>query len=162
MTMPYQSRRDPTPWSHGGEIALAAVAAAVLAIVLAALTGLALAAACFGSGWVWPHGTDTIVRVIGSLLAGHPGHGLPAGDTARLPGPGVIYGCIAVSEALLIGVIVAVALASSHWFRPGGARRGMASRWQAQQVLGRSRLREAARLIRPDLRRTKTIKGHAS
>jgi len=46
-----------------------------------------------------------------------------------------------------------------RWTRPGDARRGMASRFEAQQVLGQSRLRESARLIRPDLHRGKSGGG---
>jgi len=75
MTMPSQRQRDPVPWSRGGEVALVAIAAVLLALALAALLGLALASACFGGGWVWPHGADTIGRVLGGLLSGHPGRG---------------------------------------------------------------------------------------
>jgi len=159
MTMPSQRQRDPVPWSRGGEVALVAIAAVLLALALAALLGLALASACFGGGWVWPHGADTIGRVLGGLLSGHPGRGLATADTTRVPGRGAVYGSVAVSEILLIAVAIAVTMLALRWTRPGDARRGMASRFEAQQVLGQSRLRESARLIRPDLHRGKSGGG---
>lgn len=159
MTMPNQRQRDPMAWSRGGEVAVVVIAAVLLALALAALLGLALASACFGGGWVWPHGADTIGRVLGGLLSGHPGLGLATADAVRVPGRGAVYGCVAASEVLLIAAAIAAAVLALRWIRPGDARRGMASRFEAQRVLGQSRLRESARLIRPDLHHVKTSGG---
>ncbi len=161
MTMPNQRQRDPAPWSRGGELALVAIAAVLLALGFAALLGLAAAAAYFGGGWVWPHGADTIGQVLGGLLTGHPGRGLAVTDAARVPGRGAVYGCVAVAEVLLIAAAIAVTVLAQRWIRPGDVRRGMASRFEAQQVLGHSRLRDSSRLIRPDLHRAKTRSGGA-
>lgn len=160
MSMPYQRHRDPVPLSSGGEIAFVILAAVLLVLALAALAGLAVATAWFGGGWVWPHGSDTIGHVLAGLLTGHPGAGLPTADLARVPSRVAVYTCIAIAELIALAVLIAGAAALHRWVRPGDARRGMASRWQAQQVLGITRLRANARLIRPDLHTcTRTGRG---
>lgn len=159
MTMPNQRQRDPMPWSRGGEVALVAVTAVLLVFVLAALLGLGISAALFGDGWVWPHGTDTIGQVLEGLLSGRPGQGLAANDAARVPGRGAVYSCIVVCELLSIAAAIASSVLALRWVRPDDARRGMASRAEAQHVLGIRRMRGVARLIRPDLQRTTSSGG---
>ena len=81
MTTPPQRRRDPQPISRGWELAAAAVGGAVIAVALAALAGLGLASALWGEGWVWPHGTETVIHVLGGndLAPCAPGRGGPGG-----------------------------------------------------------------------------------
>ena len=152
MTSPYR-RRDPQPMSQGWEAAVAAIAAAVLGLGLAALAGLGVAARLFGGGWVWPHGTDTIGHVLDGVLSGHPGRGLPSAELRLVPGPGPVYGCIAVCELLLIAAAITAAVVFVRYHRPGDARSGMATRSEAATVLGVGRLRGAKKIIRPDLYR---------
>lgn len=151
MTTPYQRRRDPQPMSQGWETAVAAVGGALVGLGLAALSGLGVASVLFGGGWVWPHGTDTIGHVIGGILSGHPGRGLPAPQSQLVAAPGAVYACVAVCELLAVGLAVLAGVLFARYYRPGDARGGMASRSEAAQVLDVSTLRDAKDIIRPDL-----------
>ena len=152
MTMQAQ-RRDPQPMSRGGELALVMAAAALLLLALAALLGLGLASAVWGSGWVWPHGSDTIGAVLGGIMGGHPGDGLPSPLQAHVPGRAVVYSAVAGAELLMLTVTGTAGVLFWRYHRPGDARRGMATRAEAEQVLGLSRLRSTKAIIRPDLHR---------
>ena len=152
MSNSYRTRRDPMPLSRGGEVAFVVIAAVLGALGAAALAGLGVASALFGGGWVWPHGTVTIGRVLAGLLSGRPGRGLPRPAADRVPGPVAVYGCVASAEVVLLAVGITAAVLVARYRRPGGTRAGMASRWQASDALGAGRLRAAADLIRPDLR----------
>jgi hypothetical protein len=156
---PNRWRQDPQPVSRIGELALLACAALLLAAALAALVGLGAAAALFGGGWVWPHGTETAVHVLGGLLTGHPGRGLPPRLAARLPGPGEVYACVGMSELGCVALLVACGVLVARYRQPGDARGGMATRSQAAQVLGGARLRAVAPIIRPDLHTKRRRRG---
>ena len=151
MTAPYQRRRDPQPVSQGWEVAVAVLGGAVLLLGLAAVLGLGIASALWGGGWVWPHGTDTIGHVIGGLLSGRPGRGLPPSQARHVAGPIASYGCVAVCEVVLVSLSIAFGVLVARYRRPGDVRRGMATRSDAKQVLGVGRLRAAKEIIRPDL-----------
>jgi hypothetical protein len=151
MTAPYQRRRDPQPMGQGWEVAVAVLGGALLGLGLAALCGLGAASALFGRGWVWPHGTDTITHVIGGLLAGHPGRGLDARQARMVARPLAVYLFTAACELAVIGVAIVGAVLVARYRRPGDARGGMATRGEAEQVLGIRRLRGARDIIRPDL-----------
>jgi hypothetical protein len=151
MTPSYRRRRDPQPLGQGWEVAAAVLGAGLLAVALAALIGMGAAAAVFGDGWVWPHGTDTIGHVLGGLLIGHPGRGLPPGQARRVAGPVPTYLGVVGCELALVGLAVWTGLLIARYRRPGDARRGMASRAEARQALGLGQLRDARAIIRPDL-----------
>src|SRR4051794_10075270 len=172
MTTASQRRRDPQPISRGWELAAAAVGGALIAVGLAALAGLGLASALWGDGWVWPHGTQTVIHVLGGLLRGHPGRGLPRGQLRQVAGPVPVYACVAAVELLLLTATITGAVMGSRYRRPGDARGGMATRREAEQALGLSQLR-AARAVtrrarppspgsRPRLRRLLSTGGHTS
>jgi len=150
MTSPSQRRRDPQPLSRGWELAVVGVGGVLVAVVLAALAGLGLAAALWGGGWVWPHGTETIIGVIAGLLHGDPGRGLPPDQLRRLAGPTATYVCVAVAEFALCAGAAASGVLISRYLRPGDARSGMATRGEAEQALGISQLRAGRAVIRPD------------
>ena len=150
MTGPSQRRRDPQPIGRGWEIAAAGAGGALIFVALAALTGLGIASALFGGGWVWPHGTGTIAGVLGGLLYGHPGRGLPPDLLHRVPGPVPVYVCVAISELSLLATAVLAGVLIARYRRPGDARGGMATSSEAQQALGRGQLRAARVIIRPD------------
>ena len=144
-------RRDPQPMSRGGELALVTAASALLLLALSALVGLGLASAVWGTGWVWPHGSDTIGAVLGGIMGGHPGDGLPGPLRAHVPGRAVVYSAVAGTELLLLTLTGTAGVLYWRYHRPGDARRGMATRAEAEQVLGLSRLRSTKAIIRPDL-----------
>lgn len=152
-----QRRRDPVGYTPGREVAVAVIAGAVLVIALAALLGLGLAALLFGGGWVWPHGTSTIGSVLAGLFSGHPGHGLAPVEASRVPAAAAVYGCVAVFELLFIAALAWAAVLIVRRFRNDG----MATRWEAQQALGESRLHEAKAIIRPDLYGRDRVKERA-
>src|SRR3954447_24651377 len=150
MTTPPQPRRDPQPISRGWELAAAAVGGALVAVALAALTGLGLASALWGDGWVWPHGTETLIHVLGGLLHGDPGRGLPPDQLRQVAGPVPVYTCVAAAELVLVTAAVISAVLISRYRRPGDARGGMATRGEAEQALGLRQLRAGRAGIRPD------------
>ena len=85
----------------------------------------------------------------------------PPGSLAAAAGasPVVLWTVTAVAE---VAAIVAVAWAirwAMHRWGPGRIQ-GMATAADAEKLLGRSRLRKAAPIIRPDLHPTKTTGGH--
>ena len=131
-------------------MAVAGAGGVLIAVVLAALAGLGSAAALWGGGWVWPHGTETIVEVVAGLLHGNPGRGLSPDQLPRAAGPTASYACIAVAELTLCAGAAAVGVLISRYVRPGDARGGMATRREAEQALGISQLRAARAVIRPD------------
>src|SRR3954447_21753884 len=150
MTTPPQRRRDPQPISRGWELAAAAAGGALVAVALAALTGLGLASALWGDGWVWPHGTETVVHVLGGLLHGDPGRGLPPDQLRQVAGPVPVYVFVAAAELVLVITAVISAVLISRYRRPGDARGGMATRSEAEQALGLRQLRAGRAVIRPD------------
>ncbi len=115
----------------------------LLLLAPAALTGL--------GGWVWPESQDSTGEVLGGLLRGQPGRGLPSRLRDRVPGPGALYSTVAVAELLHAALATAGGRVFWRYHRPTDARRGMATRTEAAQVLGRRRLRAARTIIRPDL-----------
>ena len=151
MTAAYQRRRDPQPMGQGWEVAVAVIGGALLGFGLAALCGLGAASALFGRGWVWPHGADTIGHVVGGLVAGHPGRGLDPRQVRLVAGTLAVYLCVAVCELVVIVASIVGGVLIARYRRPGDARGGMATRTEAEQVLGVSRLRGARQIIRPDL-----------
>jgi len=142
---------DPQPIGRSSELALLALVAALGVLAVAACAGLGAAAAWFGGGWVWPPDTEHLITTMAGLLSGRPGQGLPAADEPRVPGPVPVYACTAVAEVLTLTVAVGVAVVVGRFAGPGDARRGMATRGEAAQVLGVRRLRRARAIIRPDL-----------
>ncbi len=159
MTTPSR-RRDPQPISRGWELAVIAAGGALIAVALAALVGLGLASALWGGGWVWPHGTETVTHVLGGLLSGDPGRGLPPEQLRRVAGPVPVYTCVAVAELVLLTTAVVTAVLAARHRRPGDARGGMATRQEAEQALGLSQLRAGRAVIRPDRYPSATDRGH--
>ena len=149
MTTPSR-RRDPQPISRGWELAVVAVGGALIAVALAALVGLGLASALWGGGWVWPRGTETITRVLGGLLEGKPGRGLPPDQLGQVAAPIPVYACVAAAELVLLTAAVITAALVTRYRRPGDARGGMATRREAEQALGLRQLRAGRAVIRPD------------
>jgi hypothetical protein len=146
-----QQRRDPQPMTQGWELAVAAIGGVLLALGLAALVGLGAASALFGRGWVWPHGTTVIGRVLAGLLTGKPGQGLEPSGLRAVADPAAVYACVAISELTVILASIWAGVLLARYRRPGDARRGMATRREAEAVLGLSALRAARPIIRPDL-----------
>lgn len=149
MTTPPR-RRDPEPIGRGWELAVVAAGGTLIAVVLAALAGLGVASALWGDGWVWPQGTEMVPHVLGGLLQGHPGRGLPPDQLRRVAAPVPVYASIAVAELVLLIAAARTSVLAARYWRPGDARRGMATRREAEQALGLRQLRAGRAVIRPD------------
>jgi len=120
----------------------------------ALLAAQATAGFLTGRGWLWPD-SPHLLAAVGGLLTGKTGVGvhplLAAGfvDTG-LPPAWLVYVFVGVFELVLLAVTVwAVA---RFWTGLGPGRRyGMATRVEAETVLGVGRLRRVRKIIRPDL-----------
>ena len=142
-----RSRRgDPYPFTW--EIPAAIIASVLLVLALGVHIGRGAANLLAGAGWAWPAQPD-LFRSLPGVLGGDGGAGLPgvlhggAGRTA-------LWSSIGVTEmllAILLGWALKIGL--DRW----GPQRvqGLATRAEAERMLGRTRLRKASAVIRPDL-----------
>jgi len=142
-----QSRRT-TPYPYTWEIPLTATITVVLTLVLAAHTARTLANVFAGAGWDFTPQTE-LFTALPDIVGGDARAGLNPGASAS---PGLLYTCLVLVELLTLGLIVwAVTAGMRQW---GPARvRGMATRAEAETLLGVGRLRKVAPVVRPDLHR---------
>lgn len=140
-------RQEPYPYTW--EIPAAVLMGLVLVVALGTQLGRAVACWLSGDGLVFPD-RPALVTSLPALLAGHADAGLPAGSAWRV-GVGLLRWSIG-----FVDVVVLVAAGWVCWWamqRWGPWRlQGMASRDEAQRLLGPARLRKAAPVVRPDLR----------
>ena len=139
-------RRDPYPLTW--EIPLGIVAAVLLVLAGGVHAGRAVANLLAGAGWALPARVEVFTSLPG-VLAGDAAAGLTAlgGPVA---GPALLWICLAVTELALLAVIAAGAWAGMDRWGPGRLR-GMATRAEAERLLGLSRLRSVRAVVRPDL-----------
>ena len=165
MQLQRERRRDPYPWTW--EIPAAVAMVMGLAAVLGIQLGRGAANLVAGAGWTWPetstHSTgagkvqvpspmgDAFWSSIPSVLAGDAGAGLARTERAGdLAGAGMVWAGIALAELSLLGALTWALVAAYQRWGPGRMR-GMASREDAETLLGRTRLRKVAPIVRPDL-----------
>lgn len=139
-------RQNPYPWSW--ELPVGVVCAVLVVCVLGVHLGNGLAHLTSGHGWVWPDHSQLFLSVPAVLGASTP-LGLP-----------LVHAWVVVVElALAVGLGWASIMCWQRW---GPSRvKGVATREQAERILGRTRLRKAARIIRPDLHRNRDHKTGA-
>ena len=142
-----QRSRRTTPYPFTWEIPVGFLLAVLLALVLGLQTGRSLANLVAGNGWVFVDHV-ALFTTLGPLLSGQADVGLPA--AIRPASVVLLWTCIAIVELLVIVAIGwAVKAGLDRW---GPARlRGMATAAEAEALLGRTRLRRHAKVIRPDL-----------
>ncbi len=143
-----QRERRHNPYPHTWEIPLAIACAVLLVLVLGAHAGRALANLTAGAGITFPPTTDLFTSTP-SLVRGDAAAGL-TDPPAVVAGPGVLYAWMLVTEL----VVLVCALVVGVWVygRCGPGRvRGMATKAQADQLLGLTRLRGVRGVVRPDL-----------
>ncbi|MDQ2852900.1 MAG: hypothetical protein M3Y49_19605 [Actinomycetota bacterium] len=138
-------RRDPIPWTW--DIPVGVVLAVSLVLLLGVQLGRSTANLLSGAGGAWVPSANLFTSVPG-IARGDAGSGLVV--TAGVAGPHLLWACVVLTElALIVAGCWAVKIALDRW---GPNRlRGMASRDEAEKLLGRSHLRKVAPLIRPDL-----------
>ena len=139
-------RHDPYPFTW--EIPAAIIAGVLLVLVLGIHIGRAAANLLAGAGWTWPN-REELFRSLPAILGGDGGAGLPRAFHGGA-GQSALWTSIGVCELLLLILLGwAFKIGLDRW----GPHRvqGMATRAQAEQMLGRTRLRKASAVVRPDL-----------
>jgi hypothetical protein len=143
--------RDPAPLSQHGELALVVLSLAAFVCGWCVLGGISLVTFLASGTWIWPADTATVVQVVGGLLTGDTHRGWPQNQAGVLPGQALIY-TGAVTGLIGASTIAATtAVLINRFHLPNDPRRGLATRRETAQVLGLSRLRQVAPIIRPDL-----------
>ena len=150
-----QRDRRTNPYPFSWEIPLGAALAVSVLLVVALQAGRSLANLFAGNGWIFVDRTG-LFEGLGGLLGGQADAGLsgvhrPASST-------LMWVCVTVAEVLVVIACVAATKAALDRWGPGRLQ-GMATRAQAEALLGRSRLQKNAKVIRPDLYRNTTKRG---
>jgi hypothetical protein len=142
-----QSRRT-TPYPYTWEIPLTATITVVLTLVLAAHTARTLANVFAGAGWDFTPQTE-LFTALPDILGGDARAALDPGASAS---PGLLYTCVVLVEVVTVMLIVWAVIAGMRQWGPARVR-GMATRTEADTLLGVGRLRKVAPVVRPDLHR---------
>lgn len=142
-----QRSRRSNPYPFSWEIPVAGIVGFFALLVLGVQAGRSLANAIAGVGWVFVD-RDALLSSTWTILHGDAGAGL---DAVTAPASSrLLWISIGITEAVvLLGCLWLLRVALSRW---GPTRlHGMATRAEAEQLLGRARLRKHAAVIRPDL-----------
>lgn len=144
--MNLQSERRRNPYPLTWELPVGIFTSWLVLSAIGVQVARAVANLLSGAAWAWPAGR-AVFTSLPAVLAGNPRAGLATtGGTAS---PGLLYTALAVVE---LGITAATITASWWaWRRWAGAMRGMATPIEAEQILGITRLRRHAAVIRPDL-----------
>jgi hypothetical protein len=159
--MQRERRRDPYPWTW--EIPVAVTVAALLVIVIGIQLGRSVANVLAGAGWTWPAsdvganagafpspiGTAFWTSLPG-VVGGHADAGLPTPTPDGLAGRGLVWVSLVMTEVTLLTATLCVGVRAYQRWDPGRMR-GMATAAEAENILGVTRLRKVAGIVRPDL-----------
>lgn len=138
--------RDPYPLTW--EIPLLILLLVATGAALGVHVARGVANLVTGHGWAWPTGTDQVVLSLPAVVTGNATAGLTTGATGASPAL-LWVSLVLVQLTLWVVMVIGGTYAYTRW-RPGRTR-GMATRAQAEQLLGLSRLRRNRAVIRPDL-----------
>jgi hypothetical protein len=139
-------RHDPYPFTW--EIPATIIAGVLLVLVLGIHIGRAAANLLAGAGWGWP-AREELFRSLPGILGGDGGAGLPRAFHGGA-GQSTLWTSMSVCELLLLILLGWVFKIGLDRWGPHRVQ-GMATRAQAEQMLGRTRLRKASAVVRPDL-----------
>lgn len=143
-------RRDPQPFTW--EIPVGILTGVLLVLVLGVHLSRGVANLAAGGTWQPGRREDLFIGLPG-ILAGDAAAGLDAtalaavGQTAS---PVLLWTCLIVVEITLVSLMVVITKVGLDRWGPGRVK-GMATPADAEQLLGLTRLRRVAPLIRPDL-----------
>jgi hypothetical protein len=159
--MQRERRRDPYPWTW--EIPVALLLATSLVIVVGVQLGRSVANLLAGAGWTWPAvdaaaTAGAFTSPVGSafwtslpdVLAGHSNSGLPSPTPGGLAGPGLLWASVALTEVAMLSAMTWVGVRAYRRWGPSRML-GMATAAEAERLLGVTRLRTVAGIVRPDL-----------
>jgi hypothetical protein len=145
--MSQQSRRhDPYPWTWEIPVGIALVI--LLVLVCGVHLGRGIANVLAGTGWAFPRRVD-LFRSLPEVLGSDAGSDLDDLDGSR-PSPAGLWAWTIVTEVVLLAFCVfALKMVLDRW----GPRRmrGVASRGEAERLLGVTRLLKVRSVVRPDL-----------
>ena len=144
----HSRRHDPYPWNW--ELPLGLLAATLLLMTTGVHLGRAIANLLAGGGWQFPARADLFTTVI-DVLAGDAAAGLPLA-TDPVASRAALTVSIVLTELAIVVISVLVLKSVLDRWGPGRMK-GMASRAEAEQLLGVTRLRRNSAVIRPDLYR---------
>ena len=145
--MSQQSRRhDPYPWTW--EIPLGIVLVILMVLVCGVHLGRGIANVWAGAGWAFPTRVE-LFRSLPAVLRGDAAAGLD-GLNGSLSSPSAVWMWVVATEVMLLAVaVLLLKLVVDRW--GPGRLRGMASRGEAERLLGVTRLRKVRAVVRPDL-----------
>ena len=141
-------RHDPYPWTWE-PFALWALML-LMVLLLGIHVGRGLANWVAGAGFTWPLANSVVTSIFG-VIAGDPAAGLAhQHQLGHWASTGLLHGWLIGTEILLV---ISYGVATFYVLRTWGPWRvlGMASREEAELLLGRTRLRKVADVVRPDL-----------
>lgn len=150
-----QRLRRTNPYPHTWEIPVVGVIAVLFLLLLGLQAGRSVANVLAGNGWVFVP-REGLFTSLGGIVDGDPASGLTGvSDPASTV---LMWWCIAFLElVVLVGCLWVGKWALDRW--GPGRLQGMASTAQAEALLGRTRLRQHAKVIRPDLYGATTKEG---
>jgi hypothetical protein len=141
-------RRDPYPWTW--EIPLGIVLVILMVLACGVHLGRGIANVLAGAGWAFPRRVE-LFRSLPPVLAGDAAAGLDGFD-GSVSSPSAVWMWVVATEVLLLALsVLLLKLVVDRW--GPGRLRGMASRGEAERLLGVTRLRKVRRVVRPDLYR---------
>lgn len=142
--MQRERRHNPYPWTW--EIPVGVACAVLLVLAVGVHLGNGLAHLTSGQGWTWPVQSQLFASIPAVL------------SSASTTSPVGVHAWVVAVELLLIGGLAWALVAG--WHRWGPSRlKGVATRDQAEQVLGVTRLRKVAPIVRPDLHSVRRTAG---
>ena len=136
--MSQQSRRhDPYPWTW--EIPLGIALVILMVLVCGVHLGRGIANVLAGAGWAFPTRVE-LFRSLPAVLAGDAAAGLD-GLNGSVSSPSAVWMWVIATEVMLLAVsVLLLKLVVDRW--GPGRMRGMASRGEAERLLGVTRLRK--------------------
>ena len=142
--MSQQSRRhDPYPWTW--EIPLGIVLVILMVLVCGVHLGRGIANVWAGAGWAFPRRVE-LFRSLPDVLHGDAAAGLD-GLNGPLSSPSAVWRWAVATEVMLLAVsVLLLKLIVDRW--GPGRLRGMASRGEAERLLGVTRLRKVSSVVR--------------
>lgn len=142
-----QRSRRTNPYPFTWELPVFLFTAVLFLVLVGLQTGRSIANLIAGSGWVFVE-RPKLITSLGGVLTGQADAGLE-GLTSPATSS-LLWTCIAVVELpVLIGCVVGLKWGLARW--GPGRLHGMATRAEAEMLLGQTRLRRHAKVIRPDL-----------
>ena len=146
MKLQQARRTNPYPWSW--EIPVAVIVTVLLAMVVALHAARAVANAIVGGGWQFTP-RSALFSSLPGLVTGDATAGLTTVHEVHATA-NELWAWIALTELVVLVAIAFVLRSVLRQWGPGGIQ-GMASPSEADHLLGISRLRRNAVMIRPDL-----------